>query len=354
MEVEFVSERTVKRPGWGRILLGTLIAAVAAILTPLWAGVGVAVFVFPLATVLLYFFSGKYVAGLSAAFFSWAFAVCFGNTAAIVYLLAFGVPSLCYLRCLRRNVPCLPQIFLNVCMQILWLLIALVVARLLTGRELMLALTDEMKKMASLLSPGVVDTFLARLYQLELPEKLTAAVLQEGFLAEDVRAMWSEKLWTDLYPLLTRFAPGALLSAGIRTAVFCTAIPVWILHRKDTGEEDRVWIPLGKWFLPWQITAGMIVVFASGLILKWIGMKGSSAVLVTAEAVISVICRIMAVASLERRMSAAGWKTWLRIMLLCFAALIGGMWLTLYGTVSVMFGSFGAVNQIMMERKSRQ
>ena len=144
--------------------------------------------------------------------------------------------------------------------------------------------------------------------------------------------------------------PGALLTGALLSGVISVLWGNWTMARQGLATNES-FVGMTGWFLPAQLTWGLLGLWVAGLILA---AGGYSAGATAYDATRSLACAgffIQAMAALDRRMLRSGRELGRRkllIGLLCAAGLLlpdAAMLLAVLGAASALFGSRGALKR---------
>lgn len=334
-----------------RIIIGLVIALASALAAPLLAGFSTTVMVYTVLNTFLYGFGGIIPAAAGILLSVAAFGVYFGVPGAVIAALGYALPSVFIIRNLRWRIPFFKQIAMAIIAQIAGVLAALAAAYAFIGADIIGAIVETFRSMIDMLSPGFVDYILDMIYSIEdVPEAFTESQLINGVLTESRRAEYIDGYLNEISAVLRLTMPGMLLSASALTGILAAAWPAKMIDRKLPVEG--AYIPMARWFTPWQISVGLIGMWVVTWLITLVGVNGGDVMQLTMQALLFITLRIQASISLERRLSPRV-KPALRVLIIIGAQLILTRFVVYYGAFSALFGTTGAAAQIQLLRAAR-
>ena len=143
--------------------------------------------------------------------------------------------------------------------------------------------------------------------------------------------------------------PGMLLSSACVTAISGVLLGNWMLRKQP--DRTRCYLPVARWFTPWQISLGLILSFAAAYILDALGLKGAEALYMTLLALLRTVFILQAIISINRQMLSVGKRTWSRVLLIAAMIIFVPTAAIIYGSVSAIFGVHGAFRQLRARKK---
>ena len=150
--------------------------------------------------------------------------------------------------------------------------------------------------------------------------------------------------------------PGALLSGALLSGMLTALWGSWTMARLGMATNES-FVGMSGWFLPPQMTVGMLALWLVGLILMNTGYTSGTTVYLTISQSVGAVFAVQFLCALDRRMLRGGRGLSGRrvmIVLLSIAALIFrgfGSFLCYIGVASALFGSRGAVRQWVQKRQ---
>jgi hypothetical protein len=343
------------RPAKSRVILGLVIACLMAALSPYLTLLSTVVLIVPVLLAFLYAFSGivPVIAGSSLTL--GAFALVFDFTGMWMALVAFIAPAALIVRNLRLRLPFFRQLAIAVISLMAGVVAALAIAYLALGTDIISALTPYLRAaLESVEYPGVVDYLLASAYTIPgAPAAYTPELLMTGFLAEAQRASYLDAFIGSMHASLALTLPGHLLRASALAGVLAVVWPGYLIEKKAPPAQGA-FVPPGEWHAPYHLILGLLGTLGVSYILHWQNISGGDTAYMTMRALILLLFRVQAAASIERRLKAAGAKTWTRALIIVITQLIFGDIAVFYGAASAMFGSKGAIKQLASRRNGKQ
>ena len=333
-----------------RVIAGVIIAIAAALLSPLLVSLSTTVIAFTVINAILFSFSGMKVAVFSILLDVMAFGIVFGTPGALVAMLGVALPSAVIIRNVywRRNF--FTQITSAITANIVGILGALVAARIFVGTDLIGALVEKMRSLIEMLEPGVIDYILDLLYKIEdVPDKLSEVQLAEGVLDAARRANYLDGYAATMSASLRLMMPGFLMSSACLTGILGAAFSAKIMDKRLSMPGS--YIRLGRWYTPWWVSVGVLATWAVAWLLTKLGLNGGDAIQLTLQQLMTLVFRVQAVISMERRTIQMNMRPVFRtILIIGFQLLVPVEFVIYYGAFSALFGITGASVQLQMRR----
>lgn len=333
-----------------RVIAGVIIAIAAALLSPLLVSLSTTVIAFTVINAILFSFSGMKVAVFSILLDVMAFGIVFGTPGALVAMLGVALPSAVIIRNVywRRNF--FTQITSAITANIVGILGALVAARIFVGTDLIGALVGKMRSLIEMLEPGVIDYILDLLYKIEdVPDKLSEVQLAEGVLDAARRANYLDSYAATMSASLRLMMPGFLMSSACLTGILGAAFSAKIMDKRLSMPGS--YIRLGRWYTPWWVSVGVLATWAVAWLLTKLGLNGGDAIQLTLQQLMTLVFRVQAVISMERRTIQMNMRPVFRtILIIGFQLLVPVEFVIYYGAFSALFGITGASVQLQMRR----
>lgn len=333
-----------------RVIAGVIIAIAAALLSPLLVSLSTTVIAFTVINAILFSFSGMKVAVFSILLDVMAFGIVFGTPGALVAMLGVALPSAVIIRNVywRRNF--FTQITSAITANIVGILGALVAARIFVGTDLIGALVEKMRSLIEMLEPGVIDYILDLLYKIEdVPDKLSEVQLAEGVLDAARRANYLDGYAATMSASLRLMMPGFLMSSACLTGILGAAFSAKIMDKRLS--MPGAYIRLGRWYTPWWVSVGVLATWAVAWLLTKLGLNGGDAIQLTLQQLMTLVFRVQAVISMERRTIQMNMRPVFRtILIIGFQLLVPVEFVIYYGAFSALFGITGASVQLQMRR----
>ena len=196
---------------------------------------------------------------------------------------------------------------------------------------------------------------------LSVPQEYLAPVMEplkmvygNALTLEAVRQLVGEA-YDSLVPVYTLQLPGLLFSGVIASSIISVALANYQNMKKGKAAEG-IYVPVREWYLKSSVTWGMLLMVAASYVLAFAGMRNAVTVnFAVLEVMVTVFC-VQAFASLLRRLHASrfgkGAKTALKVFLCIVLLSPSRDYLAMYGVLSAIFGSKGALRQ-RIERMNR-
>lgn len=336
-----------------QVVGGIIIAVATALLSPLLAGFSTTLVAFTIINALLFSMSGMKVAIFSILLDVMAFGLMFGTPGALIAMVALALPSAIIIRNVywRRNF--FTQLTHAIIGQAAGMLAALVIARIFVGTDIIGALVAKMRSMVEMLEPGVIDYLLDMLFNIgDVPDSLTEAQLVDGVLDAARRANYLDGYAATISATLRLMLPGYLLSSACITGVMATTFSAKLMDKKLP--MPGAYVRLGRWYTPWRISIGILGIWCVAWLLTKFGMNGGDAVQLTVQQLMTLVFRIQAAASMERRLIRMNMRPVGRIIFItAFQLLMPIEFIIYYGAFSALFGTTGASVQIQALRAGK-
>lgn len=336
-----------------RVVIGVIVALLLGIVSPYLA-------VIPLVPVLLaflYAYGGLVPAVLCAALTIGTYAVSFGLTGMLMGFVAYIVPAAFIVRGIRMRLPFFRQIVIAIASLAGGIVAALALAYVALGSNLLGGIDEGMRETLDAVAkvyPGLIDAVMARAYLIPgAPETVTSDLLINGFLTEAQRTGYIDALVSDLQAMLALTLPGYLLSMAAFSGTLAVAWAGYV-KRNEPETSEISYVPLARWYTPYQLSLGMLVTLGVGYLLFRQNVSGGDTLYITIRSIIRIVFMIQAAVSLERRLQAFGAKMWLRVVIILLIALLFGDFCVYYGGASALVGSTGAIKQLLEKRANRQ
>lgn len=330
-----------------RVFAGILIGLAASALAPVLMAASCAVFIYPILTLFIYAFSGTGAAICAIALNTLAMDLYFGLPGTIIALTLFALPACVMIRGVRWRRPIAAQMRSALIAQLLGIALALTGLRLYTGEALIDAMVELLRGYMQQVSPEILDAVLVRLFSGELPLASVESDAVGAVLTAAQRADYLDAFMGQMNASLTLSLPGYLLSSAAVTAVISVFISNYTLRNEP--DRDGCYIPVSRWFTPWQVSLGIIATLAVLFIMYSAGLNGVYSVFNALLALLRTVFAVQAVISLERRMLAMNCRRWLRILLIVLLLIFASSAAIVYGAFSTMFGVHSAFKQLRIK-----
>lgn len=335
-----------------RIVVGVIIAIASAVLSPLLTGFCTTLISFTVINAFLYGFGGMIPAAAGMLLDVLAFGTYFGIKGALVAALAFVLPSAFIIRNLRWRVPFFKMMAQSIAAQVLGVFAALAAAYLFVGADLIGTLIETLRSLFDMVYPGAMDFVLSKVYDIEsVPDTLTQEQLVTGVLGEARRATYLDGYLKEISASLRLTLPGYLLSASCLTGVLATAWPAKMINQRLP--MNGAYVSLARWYTPWRVSLGLLGGWMVTWLLTVLGLEAGDSVQLAFQALLFLVLRVQAAASLERRLIQFNVRAGLRAFIIVVSELVFGEFVIYYGAFSALFGSTGAASQLSARRADK-
>ena len=144
--------------------------------------------------------------------------------------------------------------------------------------------------------------------------------------------------------------PAMLISSGIVTGVLAAGFSGRICARRG---DDIDYQPVRKWFLPHQVTVGVLVILLTAFVLSAAKVNGAEALMAAALTAGETIATVAGAACISRMLSERGVTPGFRVALIVGLVLLLGRAVAIAGIVSALFGRRGLITG-RMKNTNRQ
>ena len=276
-----------------------------------------------------------------------------GAVMALILLVAALLPSLAVMRGMAQKRPFFEQMKLSITAYVVGLLAATLIAWLSFGGSMIARFTELMRREFARMPDATLQPFVEAINS-------TLALSGAGNQVYTV-ALYRTQLSGILDLMQQAYAqslPGALLSGALLSGVLSALWGNWTMARLGLATNES-FVGMRGWFLPAQMTWGLLGLWAAGFALTAVGYEAGPTVYDTVRSLAGAAFVIQAMAALDRRMLRGGRELSRRrllIALLCVAALllpdVGGVFAVI-GAASALFGSHGALRRGNAEQSDR-
>ena len=153
------------------------------------------------------------------------------------------------------------------------------------------------------------------------------------------------------------YLPGRLFSGTLITAVLCTLISNR-MQKKAGIAGPGCYVPMSRWHMPASMSGGLLMILLVSYVLQMAGFRGGNTVFHAVFEIAVWAFVFQALASISRRMDGTlpghGVKIFLMCMLLAIAMLGSAPSIAVYGFLSAILGSRGALRLYMEQRKNKE
>ena len=329
---------------------GILAGLLAAILAPVLLATSSVLFIYPVLAMVIYAFAGAGAAICAIAVNILAFDLYLGIPGVIVSVAAFAMPSAVMIRSAKWRRSMRDQLRSAIAAQVAGILAALIALRLYIGTDLIDVFVSMLREYMAQVPPELLDAVLVRFFNGGmLNVGANSQELVGAILTQTQRADYLDAFAIQIKNSLALTMPGMLLSSAAVTGIMGTLLANYML-RKEQGRE-MCYLPVSRWFTPWQVSLGLIVMLGAAYLLYSFGLKGADAVYMTLLTLLRTAFMIQAAISLERHLQALGRRGWVRVLLIAAMLIFIPTAAVIYGGISAMFGVHGAFKQLRVRRR---
>lgn len=333
-----------------RVLLGVIISVLAAALAPVLLATSSIAFVYPIITLFVYAYAGMGAAITSICANILAFDLYFAQPGLIVSVAAFTLPAVIMMRGVKWKMPVSLQMRSAITAGILGMAATLVGLRIYLGKDIIDVFVELLRKYMELEAPGALDLVLVRVFNSDLlPSSIDAQQLADGLLSAEQRASYLDAFAGQLNNMLALSLPGMLISSASVTAISGVQLANWMLRKQP--DRKMCYLPVGRWYTPWQVSLGLSATFLFTLILDAFGLKGADILYTTVLTLLRTVFIIQAIISINRHMLSVGKRTWSRVLLIAAMIIFVPTAAVIYGSISAIFGVHGAFRQLRARKK---
>lgn len=333
------------KPSTGRIIGCSILALI----------IGVASIYLSIFQVLMPMPSVSLIMLLSVAFYAWAgwipagillglstaLAVLLSGLPGVVMLLLGQVPALAVILEMRKRTPFFRQLLRAIVICLGLTVAAVALTAIMMGSDIIAAFMEQVKMIFETQKDSIWQMWQTMFQDVKLN------ITQEEFFEMYYSAFNMIQTYYQ-YNLLANLLTGASISAMVSVLW-----GNWLLARRGEATPDS-FRGLCDWYLPANMTFGLLLVLAVSFILAQTSVSGAQTVWVVIEALAQLAFMVQGLAALDRRMkangSSRGRRTGMFVLLLLGGALVGRIFglLTIYeilafaGCASALFGRKGA------------
>lgn len=350
-----MSQRFGYRPSTGKIVLWTIIAVVLGLLLPYallfqlmlpMPAIGLAamlsVVVFVCGGIIPAVVMG--VLGLASA------VVGLGPVETLIALPASVIPAVIIMRGIRAKKPFFQQLTMALAACLLGAAATMVLLGVYFGGNMIARVIDFIRQ--------IFDA--NRDIYWEIMKDMVPGA-GEQLTVEDFAATYYDtlKLMQTYYEynLLSNLLGGAAI-----TGVVATLWGNWLAARRGEATNES-FKGLSEWFLPSNLTWGLLMTLVLGVVLKMIGMRGGESAWLVVSGLTEIAFIVQAFAALDRKMrrqgSSRGRRAGLMVLMLVAGAVSGPILfgldafgvIALFGAASALFGQKGALRPLIDRAK---
>ncbi len=268
-----------------------------------------------------------------------------GQIMALALMVAAMLPAVVVIRGMTQKRPFFTQLRNGVIAYALGLMTAILIAYFSFGGNMIAQFTERLRTEFARMPDAALQPFV---------EALNSTLALSGAKEQAYTvALYRSQLSGILDLMQQTYAqvlPGALLSGAMLSGVISVFWGNWTLARQGKATNES-FVGLSGWFMPAQLTWGLLGLWVAGLVLNAVGYAGGPTVYAAVRSVAGAGFFIQAMAALNRKMLTTGREVGRRkllITLFCVAALLlpdVGATLAVIGAASALFGSHGAIRR---------
>ena len=331
----------------GRLALGIVLALIVGALTPLLTVLEMSVLmpvVLPggVFMVFLFCYAGPLPAWLFTIAHLAAAGALLGEHFLLMLLVSGTVPALLCMRMIALKRPFFEQMKLGVAAFLGGMLLAVTIAYLSFGGNMIERMADTLKAQFALMP----DAFFAPFVDMINSAMSTGIPGVGKMTVQSYRAQIGGilDLMSEVYQ---QSLPGALLSGAALTGVLSVLWGNWLQARHGLATNESYVGPT-RWFLPRNVTLGLTLMWVAAFILSQTGYAQGETVYYTVYSLASLAFFIQALGAVDRFFFRRGTPDGRRRALLVIALVLGLLFrfintlLFAIGAGSALFGSHGA------------
>ena len=338
----------------GKVIAASALGVVAGILQCIGLPLSALCVTGTIIAPLLFAWAGPLPAALFLGAAMFSLAAWFGGAVAAAGALIIGVPSVLIIALMRARAPFFTRMKAAVGAQLGVMLALILILYAALGRSLVDVAMDMFKSWVDGLSPQLAQLALQQFALTGMgtlmPMETAQQILTEGLSRAETLAML-HGIFDTTGQALRLGLPAMLLSSGLVTGIFATALPGCVLARRG---GDLEYVPLSQWRLPPQVTIGALVCLATAGALWAAKADGAESVLNAVLTGGMTVYAAAGAAALSRRFRESGRSRGVRI-----AMIIAGLWfvprlIAIIGLASALFGRQGLVTGYMKKKMKDQ
>ncbi len=346
----------MKKPSVKRIIGASVIAALLGLIQPTLFMTAMLVCVTPVCIAALYAWAGwipvAVASALTVGSLGWFASVSGGMSpvlAALSALVVFVAPALAGIAALEKRLPFFKRMAVTVGAQTAALIGFACLVYLGLKVDLVDAMVGMLRSSIEMMPADALGGYLNVFAMYGILNEESMKELNEGIL------LWSDvrKVLDQAFDLITyqfrQTMPAMLINSGLVSGMLITAVPSRICMRRG-DEPDVGHVPMTGWFLPSRAVAGIAVCMGTGLVLQYMKVEGSGAVMAVFTMLYSTLCITQGIAALNRKFRDSGASKGARVGLTVAALLFAMNFLEIVGAMSALFGRKGAISSWMRKR----
>ena len=272
-----------------------------------------------------------------------AAAACTGPEMLLVKLLLAVLPGIVVIAGMMRKRPFFSQLRMGIGAFVAGMLGCVIIAYRAFGGDMIGKLMDMVRAQFDAVPDYVI---------LPLIEALNQSIAQTGaglgrITIADYRSIFSGAL-DQMQLAYMEYAPGMLLAGAIWSGVLAVLWGNWRMAKRGIASVES-FVGMSQWYLPGQMTLGLLGISAISFIAATSGSTSWTTVLNTCTALTGTAFTVQALASFDRRFIMRGTQTGGRkvrltlILLLSWAFNLIGLVTAAFGAASALFGSRGVI-----------
>lgn len=355
-----MSQNRVDRVPAGKMIAGIIIAVLAGVLFPFitlieMATLSPVVLTAGVLVVFLQCFAGWIPAALLIVLQLVSTGFFMGNVLMGMMLLASVIPAILILRGIHLKKPFFEQMRNGLVFSVGGMILAVFVAYLCFGSDMIAQMMDALRAQFDLMPDELimpfVDTINSALSMMNGGTAQTQAITVETYRAQ---VMGVFDLLQEAY---SQSLPGTLLTGAVIFGGVSVLWGNWMKARRGLATPES-FIGMSRWYLPGQITAGLLFLWVVSYFIVMSGSLSGETVYITIYLLIHLAFTVQALASFDRRFLKRGipaGRRYLFVALILLASQIVSFLNTalfLYGAASALFGSKGAFRLWMQKHQN--
>lgn len=291
--------------------------------------------------VMLYCWSGWLPVIVGMVTMTFSLSVTFGQHMIWASMVLFLLPSMVMIYQLDRRKGMAARLTGAIVSQVAAIFVVIVAAYALIRGDLADALFEYMRGVLAEQPESIRDSLYAAI------EPMIPSTGADMAVAEYLEASFDT-----MAAELKLQMPGMALSSGALTGVLAVAWGSGICVRR--GDDPPVsYQPLSDWYVPNNITGGMLVCLLLSALLTYLGVGGADSVMYAMTVILRLALYIQALAFIARIMKMRGYSRMARNLLLVLFVIIGSYVLWFIGAFISLFGRRGAVTEFLAKLKNK-
>ena len=357
-----MSQIQMPRASAGKVLLGIVLALAIGALLPVVLTLQVAalmpvVLIGGVMMVFLCCFGGWIPACvlLAAQLASTAFFM--GSTIMWMVLAAVVLPAVFVMRGIILRQKFFSQMRNALMVQMAGLIIAVFIAFMAFGSNMIAQMMDALRAQFAQMPDEIFEPFVDAINS-AFAMMGDGAVPQESMMTvERYREMLMGTMLDVMQEVYVQNLPAVLLTGAAITAILSVLWGNWMMARRGYATTES-FIGMSRWFLPAQLSCGLILMWVASYILAVVGYASGETVYVSIYMLVQLAFFVQALASIDRLFLKRGMRPGSRYALMTVILLASQMFslfnnvLFIYGGASALFGSRGAIRLWMQKHQN--